>query len=436
MYILMIVIFVLGYIGIAFEHSLKIDKAAFALFTAVALWTVLVFGVDKLLPLQENALEFVDESLIHHLGDISGILFFLMGAMTVVELVDVHGGFDIITSKITSKNKLKLLWTLSFVTFFMSAALDNLTTSIIMAALLRKLIKEKEDLWLFAGMVILAANAGGAWSPIGDVTTIMLWVGGRITAGNIILKLLLPSLACLLVPLLLISRKVKGNVGNIRKEKVSNEIPVWEKKTVMYMGVGSLLFVPIFKSLTHLPPFMGILFALSVMWIATEIIHRRKEDETKRKYSISGVLVRIDTPSILFFLGILVAVAALQVGGQLTELAQILDEKVGDIWIINTLIGIFSSLVDNVPLVAGSIGMYGLDIYAQDHIFWELLAYCAGTGGSILIIGSAAGVAIMGILKIDFFWYFKKISAYALAGYFSGILVFLLQNFLFQWFLE
>jgi Na+/H+ antiporter NhaD/arsenite permease-like protein len=204
----------------------------------------------------------------------------------------------------------------------------------------------------------------------------------------------------------------------------------------MYMGVGSLLFVPIFKSLTHLPPFMGILFALSVMWIATEIIHRRKEDETKRKYSISGVLVRIDTPSILFFLGILVAVAALQVGGQLTELAQILDEKVGDIWIINTLIGIFSSLVDNVPLVAGSIGMYGLDTYAQDHIFWELLAYCAGTGGSILIIGSAAGVAIMGILKIDFFWYFKKISAYALAGYFSGILVFLLQNFLFQWFLE
>jgi Na+/H+ antiporter NhaD/arsenite permease-like protein len=432
MYILMIVIFVLGYMGIAFEHSLKIDKAAFALFTAVALWTILILGVNELLPLQENPLEFAEEGLMHHLGEIAGILFFLMGAMTLVELVDVHGGFDIITSKITSKNKLKLLWILSFVTFFMSAALDNLTTSIIMAALLRKLIKEKEDLWLFAGMVILAANAGGAWSPIGDVTTIMLWVGGNVTAGNIIMKLFIPSLVCLLVPLLLLSRKVKGNVDAVVKEKMHNEIPEWEKKTVMYMGVGSLLFVPIFKSLTHLPPFMGILLGLSVLWIVTEIIHRRKDEGTRKKYSISGVLVKIDTPSILFFLGILVAVAALQIGGQLTQLAQILDDKVGNIWIINSLIGLFSSIVDNVPLVAGSIGMYGLDVYPQDHIFWELLAYCAGTGGSILIIGSAAGVAIMGILKIDFFWYVKKISPYAFIGYVAGILVFLLQTTLFH----
>jgi len=428
----MIVIFVLGYMGIAFEHSLKIDKAAFALFTAVALWTILILGVNELLPLQENPLEFAEEGLMHHLGEISGILFFLMGAMTLVEIVDVHGGFDIITSKITSKNKLKLLWILSFVTFFMSAALDNLTTSIIMAALLRKLIKEKEDLWLFAGMVILAANAGGAWSPIGDVTTIMLWVGGNVTAGNIILKLFIPSLVCILVPLLLLSRKVKGKVGEFERENASRDIPQWEKKTVMYMGVGSLLFVPIFKSLTHLPPFMGILFGVSVLWIVTEIIHRRKDEHTKRQYSISGVLVKIDTPSILFFLGILVAVAALQIGGQLTELAQILDDKVGNIWVINSLIGVFSSVVDNVPLVAGSIGMYGLDIYPQDHIFWELLAYCAGTGGSILIIGSAAGVAIMGILKIDFFWYVKKISPYAFVGYVAGILVFLLQTTLFH----
>jgi len=281
-------------------------------------------------------------------------------------------------------------------------------------------------------MVILAANAGGAWSPIGDVTTIMLWVGGNVTAGNIILKLFIPSLVCILVPLLLLSRKVKGKVGEFERENASRDIPQWEKKTVMYMGVGSLLFVPIFKSLTHLPPFMGILFGVSVLWIVTEIIHRRKDEHTKRQYSISGVLVKIDTPSILFFLGILVAVAALQIGGQLTELAQILDDKVGNIWVINSLIGVFSSVVDNVPLVAGSIGMYGLDIYPQDHIFWELLAYCAGTGGSILIIGSAAGVAIMGILKIDFFWYVKKISPYAFVGYVAGILVFLLQTTLFH----
>jgi len=428
MYLLMIFIFVLGYTAIALEHPLKIDKAASALLTAVIVWTLLIIGSNTILPNITDSTTVVEESLMHHLGEISGILFFLLGAMTLVELVDVHGGFDIITSKITTLNKAKLLWILCFVTFFMSAALDNLTTSIIMAALLRKLIHDKKDLWLFAGMVILAANAGGAWSPIGDVTTIMLWIGGQVTAANIVLKILLPSLVCLLVLLTLISFKVKGKLNPPNKEKQKHTIPEWEKKTVMYLGIGALLFVPIFKTTTHLPPFMGILLGLSVLWIATEILHKRKPSELKKSFSIVGVLQKIDTPSILFFLGILLAVSALQVAGHLNDLAVILDNKIGNIWIINSLIGVFSSIVDNVPLVAGAIGMYSLDVYPQNHLFWELLAYCAGTGGSILIIGSAAGVAIMGILKIDFIWYLKNITFYAFVGYISGILTFLLLN--------
>ncbi|MBL4592485.1 MAG: sodium:proton antiporter NhaD [Flavobacteriales bacterium] len=428
MYFLMIFIFVLGYTAIALEHPLRIDKAASALLTAVIVWTLLIIGSQTILSAIEDPTLLVEESLMHHLGEISGILFFLLGAMTLVELVDVHGGFDIITSKITTLNKTKLLWILCFVTFFMSAALDNLTTSIIMAALLRKLIHRTKDLWLFAGMVILAANAGGAWSPIGDVTTIMLWIGGQVTAANIVLKLFLPSLMCLLVPLVLISFKMKGKLKSIEKEKKNENIPEWEKKTVMYFGIGSLLFVPVFKTTTHLPPFMGILLGLSVLWIVTEIIHRRKPSGLKATYSIVGVLKKIDTPSILFFLGILLAVSALQVAGHLSDLALILDDKIGNIWIINSLIGVFSSIVDNVPLVAGAIGMYDLNVYPENHLFWELLAYCAGTGGSILIIGSAAGVAIMGILKIDFIWYLKNITFYAFIGYISGILTFLLIN--------
>lgn len=431
MYFLIIVIFVIGYTAIAFEHSLRIDKAAIALFTAVLLWTILVVGANYLLPLAEANSGFIDESLMHHLGEISGILFFLLGAMTLVEIVDVHGGFEMITSKIATTKKSRLLWTLSLITFFMSATLDNLTTSIIMAALLRKLISDKKDLWLFAGMIIIAANAGGAWSPIGDVTTIMLWIGGQVTAGNIILKLFLPSLVCMLVPLFLISYRVKGEIPKIRLSNNSTTISKAEKKLVMYLGIGALLFVPVFKTVTHLPPFMGILLGLSVVWIATEIIHKRKEEHIKKEFSIIGVLRKIDTPSILFFLGILLAVSALQITGHLTDLASLLDDKVGNIWVINSLIGVFSSVVDNVPLVAGAIGMYDLSTYAQDHIFWELLAYCAGTGGSILIIGSAAGVAIMGTLKINFIWYVKNISLYALVGYVAGILTFLLMNILF-----
>ena len=300
-----------------------------------------------------------------------------------------------------------------------------------MATLLRKIISDKKDLWMFAGMIILAANAGGAWSPIGDVTTIMLWIGGQVTASNIILKLVLPSLICLLVPLILMSFRVKGKLNSVKKVDKDDVISERDKKIVMYFGIGALLFVPIFKTITHLPPFMGVLFGLSILWIITEIIHKRKSNEVKNSYSIIGVLRKIDTPSILFFLGILLAVSALQVAGHLNQLAAILDNNVGNIWVINFLIGIFSSVVDNVPLVAGAIGMYDLSVYPQDHIFWELLAYCAGTGGSILIVGSAAGVAIMGILKIDFVWYFKNISLYALIGYVSGILTFFSLNYFF-----
>ncbi len=429
LYSMILVVFVIGYTAIACEHLIKIDKAASALFTAVAVWTILILGSQVILggETQESKL-FVEESLMHHVGDISGIVFFLLGAMVIVELVDIHGGFDIITNIITTLNKTKLLWILCFVTFFMSAALDNLTTSIIMTALLRKLVSNKKDLWLFAGMIIIAANAGGAWSPIGDVTTIMLWIGGQVTATNIVLKLIVPSLMAILVPLVIISFKVKGDLELVEKEEAHDYIPEREKTIVMYLGIGALLFVPVFKTLTHLPPFMGILLGLSVLWIATELLHRRKELKIKKKYSILGVLQKIDTPSILFFLGILLAVSALQVAGHLNQFAAFLDDQVGNIWVINSLIGMFSSVVDNVPLVAGAIGMYDLTVYPQDHTFWELLAFCAGTGGSILIIGSAAGVAIMGILKIDFLWYLRNITIYAIIGYASGILTFLLLD--------
>lgn len=432
MYLLIFIVFVLGYSAIALEHPLKIDKAASALFTAVAVWVLLIFGKNVIFSDVENPLELIEESLMHNLGEVSGILFFLLGAMTIVELVDKHGGFEVITDKIKTTSKSKLLWILSFLTFFMSAALDNLTTSIIMAALLRKLIADKKDLWIFAGIVIIAANAGGAWSPIGDVTTIMLWIGSQITAANVVFKLIVPSLVCLIVPLALISFKVKGTLSPVEKDdEKEKDIPEWEKKLIMYLGIGSLLFVPVFKTITHLPPFMGILLGLSVLWITTEILHRHKPSQLKRSYSIVGVLEKIDTPSVLFFLGILLAVGALQTAGHLNQLASFLDHKIGNIWLINSFIGVFSSVVDNVPLVAGAIGMYGLDIYPQNHIFWELLAYCAGTGGSILIIGSAAGVAIMGIFKIDFIWYLKNITLYAFLGYIAGILSFLLLNTLF-----
>lgn len=423
----MIAVFVLGYLFIALEHPLKIDKAASAVLTGVICWTLLVFGQETIFPNIEEG--FIDETVLHHVGEIAEILFFLLGAMTIVELVDAHEGFNVVTDKIRTTDRVKLLWIICIVTFFFSSVLDNLTTAIVMAALLKKLIADKEDLWFFAGMVVIAANAGGAWSPIGDVTTIMLWIGGQVTAANIVVKVFLPSVVCLLIPLVIVTFTKKGTVKRPdSKESDENhtDITSFEQNLIFWMGVLGLLFVPVFKTVTHLPPFMGMLFSLGVLWVTTEIIHRKKEHEEKVDLSVSGVIRRIDTPSVLFFLGILLAVASLQTAGHLGQLATAMDETFGNIYIINILVGFLSSIVDNVPLVAGAIGMYPLTTYPQDHVFWELLAYCAGTGGSTLIIGSAAGVAIMGILKIDFIWYFKKITWLAAIGYLSGVLVYYL----------
>jgi len=434
MYTLVAVIFVLGYLMIAFEHTIKVDKAASAILTAVLTWTVLVMGVDATASLEVR----------HHLGEIAEILFFLMGAMTIVELVDAHDGFKVITERITSRNKVVLLWSLSIITFFMSAALDNLTTTIVMISLLRKLVTDLKERWLFVGIVVIAANAGGAWSPIGDITTTMLWIGGQISTLGIISQLILPSIICLLVPLLVLSFRLSGDVQPAAHSFVENErdaTTAFERRLVFFLGVGALLFVPVFKTVTHLPPYMGVLFGLSVLWITTELLHGSKNHEDKQPLSVVGVLQRIDTASVLFFLGILLAVSALATAGHLFQVADYLRATLGNIYAINIAIGLLSALVDNVPLVAGSMKMYPLVTseqlalagdqaswlgqFVKDGHFWEMLAYCAGTGGSCLIIGSAAGVAAMGMEKIDFFWYLKNISLLALLGYLSGAFVYI-----------
>lgn len=423
---LIIIIFVLGYIAIATEHSIKINKAASALVTGVLCWTVyILIAPDK---------DIVSEELTHHLGELSGILFFLLGAMTIVELIDAHDGFDIITVRISQTDKRKLLWVIAFITFFLSAILDNLTTTIVIISLLRKLIKDDKDRLFFAGIVVVAANAGGAWSPIGDVTTTMLWIGGQITAANIIIKLILPSLICLIVPLIYLSFKFKGKIERpIIKENSNNQtLSHTQQSIVFFSGVLILCMVPVFKTVTHLPPYMGILIGLGILWIITEIIHGKKDEEDKHNLSVVHALRKIDSPSILFFLGILVSIAALQSIGILTNLAQWLTATLHNDNIIVISIGLLSSIIDNVPLVAAAQGMYDLTQYPTDHYFWEFLAYCTGTGGSALIIGSAAGVAAMGMEKISFFWYLKKISLLALLGYFAGAITYILQHQIFQ----
>lgn len=428
---LMIIIFVLGYAAIALEHPLKINKSATALLLAAIIWAVYALlgpGISS-------------ENLIEHLGDTSEILFFLLGAMTIVEIVDKHDGFSIITNKITTTNKRKLLWIIGILTFFMSAVLDNLTTSIVMCALLRKLIADQKTRWFFCGMVILGANAGGAWSPIGDVTTIMLWIGGQITAGKIIMETFIPALVSIVVPLIAISMTMKGDVERPEHVEEGGVYKVSHKQSLLtlIMGVGLLLFVPVFKTITHLPPYLGVLFGLGVMWVTTEIMHRNSPANYS-KLSVSTIIQKVDVPSVLFFLGILMAVQCLNEAGHLKLLSQALDENVGNIYAINLIIGVLSSVIDNVPLVAASMGMYpiadaatllsdpSLQHFATDGAFWEGLAYCAGTGGSLLIIGSAAGVAVMGMEKIDFIWYLKKISLWALVGYLSGAGVFYLMS--------
>lgn len=424
---IVIIVFVVGYLAIALEHPIKINKTASALLTGVICWTLYAIS-------SPDSIHHIGEQLAEHLSEISAILFFLMGAMTIVELVDAYQGFRIITDRINTKNPKKLLWIICTLTFFLSAILDNLTTSIVMISLIRKLVPNKQMRLFFAGMIVIAANAGGAWSPIGDVTTTMLWIGGQISSGNIMLTLFLPSLVCMVVPLIYLQFTLKGELGHAGSHEHKDHghgghghgAQIKGSTTMLIMGVGGLVSVPIFKTVTHLPPYLGMLLALGVLWVVSELINPDMDEADKRPYTAAGALTRIDVPSVLFFLGILLAVGALQSMEILSHFANWLDETIGDQRIIITLIGILSSIVDNVPLVAASMGMYDMSVYYQDHLIWEYLAYCAGTGGSILIIGSAAGVAVMGMEKIDFIWYIKRISLLAMLGYFAGAIIYLI----------
>lgn len=424
-----ILVFLIGYLAIALEHPIKINKTASALLTGVICWTLYAMFT-------QDSIDHIGEQLNHHLGQISAILFFLMGAMTIVELVDAYQGFKIITDRINTRNPKKLLWIICTVTFFLSAILDNLTTSIVMISLIRKLVPNKDMRLFFAGMIVIAANAGGAWSPIGDVTTTMLWIGGQISSGNIMLTLFLPSVICMVIPLIYLQFTLKGELGSYDTEPKINQgngdhgaysnQAVKGSTTMLILGIGGLVSVPVFKTITHLPPYLGMLLALGVLWVVSELINPDMDESEKRTYTAAGALTRIDVPSVLFFLGILLAVSALESMEILHHFSIWLDESIGDQRIIITLIGILSSIVDNVPLVAASMGMYDMSVYYQDHLVWEYLAYCAGTGGSILIIGSAAGVAVMGMEKIDFIWYVKRISLLAILGYFAGGIVYLI----------
>ena len=448
MVVTLVTIFILGYACIALEHPLKINKTASALLLGCLTWAIFnMFNManPEVLSLHgglEGYRSFVSNSLVENLGETAEIVFFLLGAMTIVTLVEDYQGFRVITDKITTTDKKKLLWVVSILTFFLSALLDNMTTAIVMVALLRKLIADRKERWLYAGMVILAANAGGAWSPIGDVTTIMLWIGGQVTTVNIMVKTLVASLVCMVVPVLIIGSTLKGNIERPEDSGSGVEVPAHLRKLILFMGIGALIFVPIFKTLTHLPPYLGMLLGLGVLWITTEIISRKYEKEGHKLPTAVSTLEHVDTPTILFFLGILMAVSCLKVAGILGSLAQGLDsmrsisvgsETVG-FFLIDLIIGVLSSIVDNVPLVAAVQGMYPMspEGFIANHPFWEFLAYCAGTGGSLLIIGSAAGVAVMGMEKIDFIWYLKKISWLALAGYLAGAIVFIAMNILLE----
>ncbi len=442
MVVTLITIFIIGYACIALEHPLRINKTATALLLGGLLWAVFnMFNMSTAGVIDgygglEAYRHFVSENLIENLGETAEIVFFLLGAMTIVTLIEDYQGFRVITDRITTTDKKKLLWTLSILTFFLSALLDNMTTAIVMVALLRKLIADQKERWLYAGMVILAANAGGAWSPIGDVTTIMLWIGGQVTTVNIIVKTIVASLVCMVVPVLILGRTLKGEIVRPADEQAGIEVPSHLRKLVLIMGVGALIFVPIFKTITHLPPYLGMLMGLAVLWVTTEIISRKYEKEGHKLPTAVSTLEHVDVPTILFFLGILMAVSCLKVSGILGSLAGGLNSAFGTeapgFFFIDLIIGILSSVVDNVPLVAAAMGMYPISgsevIFATNHPFWEFLAYCAGTGGSLLIIGSAAGVAVMGMEKIDFIWYVKKITLLAFAGYIVGALVFILMD--------
>jgi len=415
---ILILVFVLGYVAIAFEHTIKLNKAASALLTGVACWTLFMIS--------RHDSNVVNDQLLIHLGDISSILFFLFGAMTIVELIDGHNGFSILSQYIRTTKKSTLLVIISVITFILSALLDNLTTAIVMTSLIGRLLSDREDRWWFGGMIIIAANAGGAWSPIGDVTTTMLWIGGQVTGYHLVIKLLVPSLIVLGLPLLFVVFKFRGQKieEHALPETTSNERK--ESSIILLLGIASLLFVPVFKTVTHLPPFMGMLLSLGIMWVATSIMENRKK--RKKPHPVVLALHKIDGQSILFFLGILLAVAALQSSGLLTKMALILEGTLKNDYFIGAALGLISAIIDNVPLVAATQGMYSLQTFPVDHFFWHFIAMTTGTGGSCIIIGSAAGVAVMGIEKIPFMWYLKNISGLALLGFAGGIATFVLMH--------
>ena len=416
------VVFVLAYATIALEHPIKINKSATALIAAGLMWTLYSFAS----PL---GAEGVSHQLTEKLAETAAIVFFLICAMTIVEVTDSHGGFEVITSRIKAKKLTSLLWIIGFITFYLSSILDNMTTTIVMVSLMKRLLKEHKQRLFFAGIIVIAANAGGAWSPIGDVTTTMLWIGGQITTLNIMKTTWIASMVNLLVPLVIASFMLKGNV--VPPDKVENGVTTntsqFEKTLMFFMGMGSLIFVPIFKSVTHLPPYLGILFALGILWLVGNILHREKPAEVKEHLTLTKALKRIDMASVVFFIGILLAVATLSANGMLPALAQWLDVKIGNQSLIVIIIGLVSAVVDNIPLVAASMGMYPLAQFPPDSFLWEFIAYCAGTGGSILIIGSAAGVVAMGLEKIEFFWYARRIGPLAFAGYFAGVAAYIIQ---------
>jgi Na+/H+ antiporter NhaD/arsenite permease-like protein len=425
MNIAILIIFLAGYLLITLESAVRINKAAFALITGVVCWSIYLVGDAG------NAEG--GHALKEQLSEISEILFFLIGAMTIVELIDLHGGFGLLTAKIVTRKKVALLWVVSALAFFLSAILDNLTTAIVMTSVIGKLVEDRKDRLWFIGMIVIASNAGGAWSPLGDVTTTMLWVHQKVTAEAVIINLILPSLVCLLVPLGVMSFLLKGTLGAAPQpsEAETIDIPDRQRWMVLIVGLFCLLLVPVFKVLLHLPPFMGMMFSVGMIWIFTEVLHGRRFNNSPRKLSPTEALERIDTPSLLFFLGILLAVGALQVTGQLAELAVWLDHAVPNRNAAVMIIGLLSAVIDNVPMVAGTLEMYPIDQFPELGInasFWHFLAYCAGTGGSILIIGSASGVAVMGIEKVEFFWYVKHISLLALLGYVAGAGIFLLMQ--------
>ncbi|MCB9032369.1 MAG: sodium:proton antiporter NhaD [Chitinophagales bacterium] len=418
--ILLLLIFCVGYAAIIFEHNIGIDKAAAAVITGVAMWTLMVFseGIE------------VTHRFEHVIPEIAGILFFIIGAMTIVEIIDLHNGFIVITNFIKTDSKKKFLWIVAIISFLCGAILDNLTTAIVMVSLLRKIVDNKEERMLLAGIVVIAANAGGSFSPIGNVTTTLLWVGGQITPLKVFLANFIPGLICLVVPVFVLSFSFKGKMNiELKVERENLNISTKTSTFIFWYGVALLLFVPIFKTLTHLPPFMGMLFSLGIFWFTTDLLHKKSETATKKELSVYRALENIDLPSVIFFFGILSAVAALQEAGILRAMAQWMDTHIGNYDLITFIIGLLSAVVDNVPLVAATQGMYSIQQFAVDSHFWHFIAYCAGVGGSILVIGSAAGVAAMGIEKLNFIWYAKRIGWLAFLGYAAGaIYIVLMKN--------